>query len=218
MSTTTNWVRIAGWLGLLGAVLVGVGEYTIQFSQQGDYLAPGYQYFSDISLQRLFTGHYLSVLAAPLYIVGYWHLHKNLQPASSRGAFVFFILGAYTFAVGAVWLGQRVFLALTVQNIDDGLALAGTLETFAQLNEPLVNVLRVAVLVNSVLWVWMIGSGRSNYPKWLAIFSPVVLLATVFGIYVVSADVGRYLLPGAMNVTHVIVFGLSLFATRAARP
>lgn len=212
-----NWPRIAGWLGLIGALVVGIGEYTIQFSLTGDYFSPGYEYFRGISSDRLFVGHYLSVLAAPLYILGYWHLYCHLRAASVVGATVFLLLGGYSFAVGAVWLGQRVFLALTVQAIDGGLPLNDMLETFASLNEPLINVLRLAVLINSVLWVWMIASGRSDYPKWLAVFSPIVMLVSVFAIYMVSADVGRFLLPGAMNVAHVILFGLSLFALSRQR-
>lgn len=205
-----NWPRIAGWLGLAGALMVGIGEYTIQFNTIGDYTAPGYEYFIGISAERLFAGHYLSVLAAPLYILGYWHLSQHLKPASVTGARAFFLIGAYSFAVGAVWLGQRAFLAYLVQESAAGSYSGDLLETFASLNEPLVNVLRIAVLINSVIWVALIWKRASQYPRWMAAFNPFALLALIFAFYFVSPDMGRYLLPGAMNVVHVILFGLSL--------
>ncbi len=206
---------LLGFLGLLGAILVGAGEYTLQFNTLGDYASAGYEYFSGISQGRLTGGHFLSVLAAPLYLLGYWHLASNLAPASKRWAQVFFFLGAYSFIVGAVWMGQRVFLAETVQAIDAGLPLAFLLERFAALNEPFVNVLRLAVLINSVIWISLIVRGRSNYPRWLAAFSPIALLAGIFALYFVAPEPGRYLLPGAMNVVHVIIFSLSLLTARA---
>lgn len=213
-----NWPLIAGWLGLGGAVLVGIGEYTIQFNTTGDYTAPGYEYFIGISAERLYAGHYLSILAAPLYILGYWHLSQHLKPASERAARAFFLIGAYSFAVGAVWLGQRAFLAYVVQESAAGSYSGDLLETFASLNEPLVNVLRLAVLINSVIWIALIWKGRTQYPRWMAIFNPFALLALIFVFYFVSPDAGRYLLPGAMNVVHVIVFGLSLGFVRESAP
>ena len=211
-------IRRAGWVGLIGASLVGVGEYTIQFSLTGEYASPGYEYFAEISRTRLFLGHYLSVLCAPLYLVGYWHLGKNLAPANPRAANLFFLFGSYSFAVGSVWLGQRAFLALTVQSMVAGLSLRPLLDEFSLLNEPLVNVLRVAVLLNSIIWVWLIRSGRSRYPSWIAWLCPIALLGAIFGLYVASPEIGRYLLPGAMNVVHVLLFAASLWATRHEVP
>lgn len=206
--------RLAGWLGLAGAVLVGIGEYTIQFNVTGDYTSPSYPYFSGISAARLSAGHYLSVLAAPLYLLGYWHLSRNLRPANALAARAFFLIGSYSFIVGAVWLGQRAFLAHVVQRIDSGQPLGELLEVFAGLNEPLVNVLRAAVLINSIIWVALIVTGKTRYPNWMAAFNPIVMLALTFASYFAAPDFGRYLLPGAMNVVHVILFILSLVAGR----
>ncbi len=157
------------------------------------------------------------MLAAPLYLAGYWHLSQNLRLANALAARAFLFIGGYSFVVGAVWLGQRAFLAHLVQAIDEGLPLTGLLETFAGLNEPLVDVLRAAVLINSVLWVAMIAGGRSRYPRWMALFSPFAMLALIFLAYFAVPVFGRFLLPGAMNVVHVILFGLSLATTSAVR-
>ncbi len=79
-------------------------------------------------------------------------------------------------------------------------------------NEPLVNVLRVAMVAVSVLWVVLILRGRTALPKWMAAVNPATILALIFALYWVAPGVGVYILPVAMNVTHVIIFGLALMA------
>lgn len=203
-------VQIAGWLGLLGAILVGAGEFILQYSAGADY-AHGYDYFAQVSKFRITLGHFLSVLAAPLYVAGYWHLSKRLDPHGSKIGRIFFIVGAYAFIVGAAWMGQRAFLALTVHEIAGGADLKNLLSHFSALNEPFVNVLRAAMVIVSVLWVFQIFRGRSAYPKWMTLFSPALILGGIIGLYIAVPKLGGLLIPNAMNVAHIIVFSLSLW-------
>jgi hypothetical protein len=47
------------------------------------------------------------------------------------------------------------------------------LGTFGDHNEPLVNALRLAMLIVSILWIVLIARGKTLYPRWMAIFSPI---------------------------------------------
>jgi len=208
-----NTVSIAGWAGLAGALLVGMGEYCLQYTPNGGYES-GYTFFADVSKTRLTIGHYLSVLAAPLYLLGYWHLSRLISKDKSVSSSLFFCIGGYAFVIGTAWISQRVFLALTAHEIVAGQDLLALQESFAAHNEPLVNVLRIAMLIVSAIWVFNILKGRSYYPKWMAIFSPIALLALMFASYWLLPKIGNHLLPVAMNATHVIVFSLSLWTTR----
>lgn len=205
-----NWIILSGVAGLAAALLVGLGECLLQFNPSGGYEAADYGYFAVVPVERMTAGHFLAVLAAPFYIAGYWHLSKMLEPAGARLAKAVFFIGAYSFVVGAAWISQRVFLGLTVHEIAAGADLSGLLTDFAERNEPLVNVLRVAMLIVSGLWIFLIVQGRSHYPRWMALFSPIALLASIFGLYFALPAIGLYVLPIAMNVTHAIIFGLSL--------
>ncbi len=217
MTTTLSekYLPLAGWAGLLGAFLVGVGEFSLQFTPNGGIEdVKEYLYFNDISAQRLSFGHFLSVLSAPLYMVGYWFLSKKLEPAGPRLSKAFFFIGAYAFAVGTAWIGQRFFIASTVHEIASGQNITALLSTFSEHNEPFVNVLRLAMLLVSIIWIKLILSGKTAFPKWMAIFSPIVLLATMFGLYFLKTSIGLYVFPVAMNATHFIIFGLALLTTR----
>lgn len=211
----TNWVRLTGWIGLFAALLVGLGEFCLQYTPNGGVEdVENYLYFNDISAERLSLGHFISVLAAPLYLIGYWHLSKNLEPGGKFLSSAFFCIGAYAFAVGTAWIGQRFFIATTVHEIAAGADLKSQLTLFAGHNEPFVNVLRLAMVLVSLIWIIQISRGRTNYPRWMAIFSPALLLATMFALYFFGTAVGLYVFPVAMNATHFIVFALSLWATR----
>ena len=78
MTTNSRFITLAGLAGCLGAILVGIGEFSMQFTPNGGIEdVTDYLYFNDVSAERLSFGHFLAVLAAPLYMLGYWHLSKN---------------------------------------------------------------------------------------------------------------------------------------------
>lgn len=205
----------AGLIGFMAAVFVGIGEFCLQFSPRGGYEDQSYAFFLDVGRAQLDLGYALTVFAAPLYLVGYWHLKTMLAPASRLAAWAFFLIGAYGFVIGAVWIGQRPLMALAVQSIAVGDAAPALLREFAARNEVLVNVLRAAVGVTSLIWIALILGGRTLYPRWMALLAPGILLAIVFALYVFTPTIGAYLLPTAMNAAHVVVFAFSSAAAIA---
>lgn len=214
------------WTGLvatIGALVVGIGEFMFQYSPRGGYEEHDYLFFLDVSHWRLTAGHFLGVLAAPIYFVGYWHVAQMLRPAGRWVAASVLGLGVYAFAIGNVWLGGRVNLALTVKARDAATEalkepFGALLQDISSHNEPLINIVRVLVLVVSVLMAWGIISGRSRYPRWAIAVLPILLLILIFASYVVLPVIGNLLLPAAMNIAHFIFFGVStlVVAKRAA--
>ena len=149
------------------------------------------------------------MLAAPLYLVGYWHIAQMLRPAARWLAATVFGLGVYAFVIGDVWLGGRVNLALTVKAREMApeslrALFSDLLSDISAHNEPLINIVRVLVLIISILMVCGIITGRSRYPRWIVIFTPIVIVIQIFALYAIAPGVGVYLLPAAMNIAHVI--------------
>ncbi|MEL0630472.1 DUF6796 family protein [Psychromonas aquatilis] len=220
---TYNTLLLTGIAGFLAALFVGIGEFTLQFSQLGGYEAEGYGYFANVSKERLTIGHFFSTLAAPLYILGYWHLGQMFIKGGSKvHGWIITLLGGYAFMVGNAWLGGRIYLALTAHEIADTtdanfvLQLQGLLSEFGLHNEPLVNALRLAMVVVSILWIWRIVLGKTLYPRWVALFSPAVILAAIFATYFTGLSIGVWLLPAAMNLVHLIIFSISIYAAHRA--
>ncbi|PKM15074.1 MAG: hypothetical protein CVV12_10275 [Gammaproteobacteria bacterium HGW-Gammaproteobacteria-2] len=201
---------LTGVLGALGALLVGIGEFMMQFSPTGGYEAADYGYFAQVPAWRLSFGHFLGALAAPLYLAGYLHVYLAMRPAPSWLRNTVLLLGIYGFVIGDVWLGSRVYLGLIVQAQAGGLDATALLAQAAAHNEPLIQVVRVVIGLASLLFVGAVLSRRTLYPRWMAAFSPIALLAAVFVSYAIIPAIGVYLLPTAMNIAHFTFFMLSL--------
>ena len=116
---------------------------------------------------------------------------------------------AYGFIIGVVWIGSRATASLIVNTV--GADPAGTeLALYDLRYETLLSVIRVAALVFSVIFIWLTLSGRTRYPKWCAVLNPIVLILMSFLIYVVAPDIGKYMMPIALNIAFFILF---LFST-----
>ena len=112
-----------GVAGLLGALLTGVGEGLMQLAPGADYGDPHYSYFALIETSRQSLGYWLSVTIAPLYLLGYWHLTRNLAPTRQRLGFALFLVTGYAFvlAIGLVVDDAIVMLENIVRHIEGGM-------------------------------------------------------------------------------------------------
>lgn len=209
-------VFAAGLAGLLAAVLVGSAEFSLHFTSSLNYGGPAYEFFLGTSSARLTYGHFVAIFAAPLYFAGYWHLFQRMKPAPTNARLLLMVLGIYSFAIGAVWIGSRVYPAILIQareaaaNEAAKQQIVKLLETASFYNETILIGLRIGVLALSAIFVWIVATGRSSYPRWFAACNPILLVIVCFIIYFVIPSIGGYLMPIAMNVAHFVLFGVSL--------
>jgi hypothetical protein len=77
--------------------------------------------------------------------------------------------------------------------------------------EILVKVLRIVIAVLSVVFTITILKGGTFYKKWMAFFSPIVILILLVLLGKLMPSIGKHMLPILMNVTHFILFSLSLY-------
>ena len=202
-------ILIAGYMGLIGAILVGLGEFLLHFDIQGRFMG-GFDFMQGISANRSTWGHFIGVLSAPLYIVGYWHLMKMLEPAGKTASKVAFTVMSYGIFMGAIWIGSRSSISAIIN--DATITNATNLIALYELRyENLLTVTRVAALVFSGLFIWLILTGKTHYPKWMALFNPIVLILASFAVWIAIPAIGVYLMPIALNIAFAILFGVSLY-------
>ena len=198
---------LTGLAGVLGAVLVGTGEFMLHFDPLVRY-GQGFDFFKGVTESQATTGHFFAVLGGPLYLFGTWHLYLMLRPANRFWALLAFLFMAYGFMIGAVWIGSRANVAFLVNEMS-GDALVSALGLYELRYESLLTLVRIAVLIFSGIFVWLILSGRSAYPRWMAILNPILLIIASFIVYLLAPGVGKYLMPIALNVAFFIVFSVS---------
>ena len=201
----------AGLIGLLGALLTGAGEFILHDDALARFSEN--QFFLGISTERTNWGHFIAVLGAPLYLVGCWHIHLMLRPANPRWSFISFIVMAYGFLVGIVWIGSRASISALI-NSPTSPEVEQLIALYDLRYETLLQVIRFAVLILSIIFIWLTLTGRSHYPKWMAVLNPMLLIVASFVIYVVAPSLGKYLMPIALNVAFAVFFITSISIAR----
>ena len=206
MSKST--IFATGVAGLIGAILTGAGEFILHFDTLARF-GTEYAFFTDISPQRTTLGHFVGVLGAPLYVVGCWHIRLMLQPASERWSLIAFWVAAYGFVVGVVWIGSRASISALI-NAPVSPDILNLISLYDLRYETLLQIIRTTVLLMSLIYITLTLTGRSHYPKWMAALNPILLIIGSFLIYLVAPDIGKYLMPIALNVAFFIFFMASL--------
>ena len=207
-STNVSAVITTGLIGLLGAIMTGTGEFILHFDALARF-STEYEFFTGISDGRSNIGHFIGVFAAPLYLVGCWHIQLMLRPANARWSMISFFVAAYGFVVGAVWIGSRASIS-AMTNTPATPDVLHLISLYEFRYETLLQAIRIAVLLLSVIYVWLSLTGRSHYPKWMALLNPILLIVASFIVYALSPGVGKYLMPIALNVAFSIFFTASV--------
>lgn len=199
-------------VGLAGTLITGIGEFLLHFNTNG--YESEIEMVRNVPLDRAGKGHFMVVFGAPLYFAGYYAIYRMVEAANRKLAQAFFIAGVFSFAVGGVWVASRFFIAVVLQQSAGTDNYAVYLSNYEAYYQSLVWALRVLVLAVSAFWIALILSGKTIFPKWMVIVSPVLLLAMVFGLYAGLPAIGTYLVPTAMNVAHLIFFSVVMIQFR----
>lgn len=205
--------KLLGILGLIGSILVGLGEYFLHYSPTILEQADNYEFLGYVTLENLKTGHFLAIIGIPLYFAGYLHIYKMLESGNKILAKSVLALGFIAFAVGGVWIGSRGFLG-TIVHLKSEITpttYQTILNNYSDYLEVLVQVLRVVITLLSLLFVMTILKGGTLYQKKMAFFNPILILIITVIIGKLVPSLGKHVLPILMNSTHFIVFSMSLY-------
>jgi uncharacterized membrane protein len=204
--TDKRLILITGQIGLLASILVGVGEFLLHYDSLARY-TDTFAFFNGVTRERATIGHFFGVLGAPLYVVGAYHIYLMLRPAHETAARIAGFVMAYGCIVGAVWIGSRASAVELVAagGVEEQLAL------YELRYESLLQVVRAAVLVLSVIFIWLCFTGRSLYPRMMAVLNPIFLIIVSFIVFFTVPAVGKFMMPIALNVAYFVMFSVSLF-------
>tara|TARA_B100000809_G_scaffold152297_1_gene149648 strand:- start:7734 stop:8384 length:651 start_codon:yes stop_codon:yes gene_type:complete len=208
MKKNKKTVKFLILLGLLGSVLVGIGEYLLHFLPEGP--EGEVSMLEHVPLKRASVGHFFAVFGAPLYFAGYYGLREFFKKSNVILANILMILGVLAFFIGGIWISSRYFGAEVLQRSQGTLDYTFYLQSYEDHYQVLVWALRIIIALLSIVYVILILKNKQNLPKWLAVFNPIILLAIIISSLVWFKPLGIHIAPIAMNVTHFIFFGILL--------
>ena len=129
-----------------------------------------------------------------------------LRPAHEIAARIAGLMMAFACVVGAVWIGSR---ATAVELVAAG-GIEEQLALYELRYESLLQIVRIGVLGLSVIFIWLCLTGRSFYPRAMAILNPIFLIIVSFIIFFTMPAIGKYMMPIALNVAYFVMFSVSL--------
>lgn len=202
-----------GYLGLLGAILVGIGEFYLHYSTNVLSANGEFNFFAFVPIDNLKIGHFIAMIGIPFYFAGYIHIYRMLKSGNENLARTVLALGFIAFTVGGVWIGSRGYLGSLVHLKNDMPAqtYSKIITNYNEFLEILVQVLRVVIALLSIVFSWAILKGGTLYKKYMAFFNPIIILILLVVIGMTFPQIGRYFLPILMNITHFVIFSLSLY-------
>lgn len=205
--------KILGILGLIAAILVGLGEYFLHYSSSILEHSENYEFLKFVSLENQTMGHFLAVIGLPFYFAGYIHIYRMLKSGNETLARVVLGIGFIAFAVGGIWIGSRASIG-AITHLRDAMPAStyqSLLDHYTDHMEILVKALRIVIATLSIVFAITIVKGGTFYKKWMAIFNPIVILLLLVFLGKFIPAIGKHMLPILMNVTHFILFTLSLY-------
>lgn len=212
-------LRTAGLVAATGVAVIGIGELLMHWTGHSvaasDGAAP-FDFLLGISRQRLVAGHFMTVLVAPAYFLGYWQVSQRLRPVRERTRRLFFAACLYVLTMAVVWIGSRAYLARSLQIVGEGELRRALSDEYALLLESLIWILRFGMLGISVTFAILVARRKTSYPTWMAVLNPFTLLLLVFSTHFIPA-LGPHLVPAALNVAHVPFFLLSALTPMVTR-
>jgi len=211
--TSKATIKLLGYLGLIGSLLVGIGEYLLHYSTNILGHAENYEFFAFVDLNNMTLGHFFAVTGLPFYFAGYIHIYQMLKSGNETLARMVLGIGFIAFAVGGVWIGSRASIG-NIVHLKESInpeAYQNLIAHYTAHMEVLVQALRIIVALLSVVFIVAILKGGTYYKKWMAIFSPIVILVALALSGIAIPAIGQHTLPILMNITHFILFSLSLY-------
>ena len=191
-------------LGLIGSVIVGIGEYMLHFNPNGP--AGEIDMLLYTPLWRAHIGHFFALAGIPFYFAGYYGLLKLFRQSHELYAKLLFIFGFLSFLYGGIWISSRYFAAVVLQKTVDTPLYSLFHEVYADSYQILVWALRVLIVFASIFYVLSVKNDKTGLPKKLMLLNPILLLAVIISSLVWCKPLGVQIAPIAMNTTHFIFF------------
>ncbi len=153
-------------------------------------------------------GNYLGVFFIPLHIVGFFLVYQALKPASTKWAMIFLVLGLYVTPIGVGLHGTLAFVGDIIQSRD-----AGLIEGIRDYWEPWAYSLVFLYAIVSVLILMLILTGRTLYPRWTALVSPIVVVVVTGIVIAILPDsatgLKTFLSVTGLNAPLMIFFAIT---------
>lgn len=213
-----NLIIISGLIGIIAALLTAFSDVILLGRPVSAYafFKLGTESMAELAQWRIIAGTFIGVFALPFQIMGAIPLYFGLKTAGRTMACVVFGTAAYAFIMGVAFHVAYAFIGSgwsMKHDISTSNEIVSKMMTRFDLYWRIIIVaIAAGLFVSSVCYVFLILTGKTVYPKWMAILNPVCIFLALFPLVIlIPAPIGGYIAPAYMNLCALAFFILVLF-------
>lgn len=200
---TLRWCAL---VAVVAAALGTVADTFLLYNPFGGYFAGDYQFLATKSHAEMLIGHYLGIFAIPFEAAGLVLIFQGMLLMGRKMAWASVIAGLLVFMPGVTYHAS-VFPLWQAVNSGN----ASDLEMYKSFSEPLAVVFVGAFFLLMLGFAISVLAGKTAFPKWVVVFSPLVVYGLIFLLSFLLPSAGNFLLPMGFNLS-MGIFYLALFA------
>jgi len=181
---------VTGLIAILGSLIYAVGDVLLLAGKINieDYpkLKPFIKLLSDTERMAAFSpirmtwGALLGVFASPLLLAGYWQIYQGLQGATPPLVLTSVLLFIIALPIGAFVHGTFYYMgeyirALNKVDENSQKIIADMIARHRRVLVVAYAPLLTLIIIASILFSVMVGTGTTHFPAWMAAVNPVTL-------------------------------------------
>jgi hypothetical protein len=169
----------------------------------------------DIAPWRITAGAFIGVVVLPFQILGLIPVYFALKPAGRVLPVMAVIVNAHTLLMGVAFHISYAYIGsgwiLHHQDEVTNVVTSDMVDKFASYWMILAVIMFLELLFSSTIYTIVVLKGKSLFPKWMAIFSPLSIVIFTFPlVFLLPYPIGGYIAPAYLNISTMIFFILTI--------
>jgi len=193
-------IRTAGLLAVAGGLVNAVSDFLLQGGLIARDAVNTYEYLEYAPYDLVALGSVLGNVALPLWLLGFFPLYIALAPAGKWLSIAPIACLAYLFALfpgyhGSYALYAAGFQAGAASTPDTALVLSTLVQRLDSYHDSLISVISVFSVIGSLLFLVAVLSGKTLFPRWVVILTPLVSPLLQTYVEMIPAPLGGFIRP-----------------------
>lgn len=209
-------ILIISLLGITSVLITIISDFILigKANSAYDFLLLGTESMWDISTIRIAIGAFIGVVVLPFQLLGLIPAYFALKPAGKVLPVIMVIVNAHTLLMGVAFHISYAFIGsgwTLHYKQDAALITSDLMELYDRYWMVLAVIMTAELLFASIIYSIIILKGKSLFPRWMAVFSPLAIVLIVLPlIFLLPYPVGGFIAPACLNISTLIFFLLTL--------
>jgi hypothetical protein len=219
MEVTINKPRtvlILSMIGIFSAILTALSDLVLlgRPASGFSFLRLGTESMAGLAQWRITAGTFVGVFLLPFQIAGLISLYYGLRPAGKLLPAAVLLIDAHALTMGVAFHTSYAYIGSAWtqfhDNGSDSGPLSEILQRFGNYWRILLFIMLAELIIGSAAYILLVLSGKTLYPKWMALFNPLFLFfVLLLAILPIPEPVGGFVGPAVLNLSTLAFFILS---------